>query len=183
MKETFSIVLVIIGALIGAGFASGQEIYSFFYSYGAIGLIGIIVTCSLMSVLIYKILKIICINEIKSYDEFLSLFIKSIIVQTAIFVILSACLILLTRKFVNRIGKNDNTITNVNSIIGKEALVIKEINPLSGSHGQVKVNGDLWSAICSSDETIEVGSKVKILKIDGVKLIVEPIKFCQKETV
>ena len=113
----------------------------------------------------------------------LSLFIKSIIVQTAIFVILSACLILLTRKFVNRIGKNDNTITNVNSIIGKEALVIKEINPLSGSHGKVKVNGDLWSAICSSEETIEVGSKVKILKIDGVKLIVEPIKFCQKETV
>ena len=32
MRETITIVLVIIGALIGAGFASGQEIYSFFYS-------------------------------------------------------------------------------------------------------------------------------------------------------
>ena len=31
MKEVFTITLVIIGALIGAGFASGQEIYSFFY--------------------------------------------------------------------------------------------------------------------------------------------------------
>ena len=30
MREIFTIVLVIIGALIGAGFASGQEIYSFF---------------------------------------------------------------------------------------------------------------------------------------------------------
>ena len=33
MRDTFSITLVIIGALIGAGFASGQEIYSFFYSF------------------------------------------------------------------------------------------------------------------------------------------------------
>ena len=42
MKEILSIVLVIIGALIGAGFASGQEIYSFFYAYGEKGIIGII---------------------------------------------------------------------------------------------------------------------------------------------
>ena len=38
MKESFSIVLVIIGAIIGAGFASGQEIYSFFYLYGKFGI-------------------------------------------------------------------------------------------------------------------------------------------------
>ena len=41
MKETISIVLVIIGALVGAGFASGQEIYSFFYLYGKNGIYGI----------------------------------------------------------------------------------------------------------------------------------------------
>ena len=33
MKEIFTITLLIIGALIGAGFASGQEIYSFFYLF------------------------------------------------------------------------------------------------------------------------------------------------------
>ena len=54
MREIFTIVLVIIGALIGAGFASGQEIYSFFYSYGVIGLIGIIITCILISLTLYK---------------------------------------------------------------------------------------------------------------------------------
>ena len=37
MREVFIIVLVLIGALVGAGFASGQEIYSFFYSYGITG--------------------------------------------------------------------------------------------------------------------------------------------------
>ena len=56
MKEIFTITLVIIGALIGAGFASGQEIYSFFYSYGIMGIIGIIVTCILISLIIYKTL-------------------------------------------------------------------------------------------------------------------------------
>ena len=61
MREVFTIVLVIIGALIGAGFASGQEIYSFFYSYGIIGLVGIFITCILISVTIYKSFKIIFI--------------------------------------------------------------------------------------------------------------------------
>ena len=48
MKEIISIVLVIIGALVGAGFASGQEIYSFFYLYGINGLFGIIIMCILI---------------------------------------------------------------------------------------------------------------------------------------
>ena len=75
MKEILSIVLVIIGALIGAGFASGQEIYSFFYTYGEKGIIGIIVTSTLTSVLIYKTLKMVCQNEITTYNEFLGIFI------------------------------------------------------------------------------------------------------------
>ena len=77
MREIFSIVLVIIGALIGAGFASGQEIYSFFYTYGVIGLFGIIITCGLISITLYKSLKIICENKIDNYDEFLKIFIKN----------------------------------------------------------------------------------------------------------
>ena len=58
MKEIFVIVFTIIGALIGAGFASGQELYSFFYIYGIKGIYGIIVTSFLITILIYKILKI-----------------------------------------------------------------------------------------------------------------------------
>ena len=77
MKKIFSIVLVIVGALIGAGFASGQEIYSFFYIYGEKGIWGLILTCILISILIYKILKIVLKNEINNYNEFLNIFIKS----------------------------------------------------------------------------------------------------------
>ena len=59
MKNVLKIVFVIIGTLIGAGFASGQEIYVFFFSYGIEGFIGIIISSVVMGVLIYKTLGII----------------------------------------------------------------------------------------------------------------------------
>ena len=71
MKEIFSIVLVIIGALVGAGFASGQEIFSFFYLYGKNGMYGIIIMSILMGILIYKSLKIIYKNDIYNYIPFI----------------------------------------------------------------------------------------------------------------
>ena len=76
MREIISITLVIIGALVGAGFASGQEIFSFFYLYGLYGVFGIILMCILMYILIYKTLKIIYLNKIDNYNEFLKLFLK-----------------------------------------------------------------------------------------------------------
>lgn len=65
------IVLVIIGSLIGAGFASGQEIYIFFYQYGKNGIIGLVICSILMGMVIYKTLKISLENKINSYKEFL----------------------------------------------------------------------------------------------------------------
>ena len=44
MHNILKIVFVIIGTVIGAGFASGQEIYLFFFSYGIKGLIGILIS-------------------------------------------------------------------------------------------------------------------------------------------
>ena len=76
MREIISITLVIIGALVGAGFASGQEIFSFFYLYGVYGVVGIILMCILMYILIYKTLKIIYLKKIDNYNEFLKLFLK-----------------------------------------------------------------------------------------------------------
>lgn len=71
MKDVWKIVFVIIGALIGAGFASGQEIYSFFYCYGTQGIIGIFFCCILLSIIIGKVM-FICTNEsIDTYEEFL----------------------------------------------------------------------------------------------------------------
>lgn len=77
MKNVFKIVFVIIGTLIGAGFASGQEIYIFFFSYGIKGFIGIIISSVVMGVLIYKTLGIINKYNINSYKDLLDILIKN----------------------------------------------------------------------------------------------------------
>lgn len=76
MKNNFKIISVIIGTLIGAGFASGQEIYVFFYNYGIKGIIGIFISSFIMGIIIYKTLVLVKQNNIKNYREYLELFIK-----------------------------------------------------------------------------------------------------------
>lgn len=76
-KDIMKIVFVIIGTMIGAGFASGQEIYLFFFSYGIEGLIGILISCSIMGITIYKTLQILNKKEIDDYKDFLDALIKS----------------------------------------------------------------------------------------------------------
>ena len=67
------IILVIIGAFIGAGFASGQEIYLFFYKYGINGLFGLALCSIMIGMVIYKIMLIIKKYDISSYNEFLNI--------------------------------------------------------------------------------------------------------------
>jgi len=124
MREVFTIVLVIIGALIGAGFASGQEIYSFFYSYGEIGLIGIIITCTLISSTIYKSLKIIYENKIDDYDAFLKVFIKNEKVTKFINIIINILLVVTFYIMIAGFGAYFEQEIGVNKIIGSAVLAI-----------------------------------------------------------
>lgn len=108
-----------------------------------------------------------------------SFFTDNIIIQTTIFVISSTILIFATKPFVKKFVDVKKTNTNAFSIIGKNALVIKEINPIQ-SQGQIKINGEIWSAESDNDEVIPEGSEVEILEIRGVKTIVKAIKIAEK---
>ena len=124
MREIFTIVLVIIGALIGAGFASGQEMYSFFYSYGVIGLIGIIITCILIAVSLYKSLKIIYKNKIDNYDEFLKVFIKNEKVTKAINIIINILLLVTFYIMIAGFGAYFEQEIGINKIVGSSILAV-----------------------------------------------------------
>lgn len=63
--------MVIIGTLIGAGFASGKEIYLFFMKYGKIGQIGIIISGIFTGLIIYLVLKKIQEKQIQNYSDLL----------------------------------------------------------------------------------------------------------------
>ena len=71
MKNISKVSFVIIGTIIGAGFASGKEIETFFAKYELQGLFGIIISCILTGVIIYKVFSILQEKQIFSYKEFL----------------------------------------------------------------------------------------------------------------
>ena len=101
-----------------------------------------------------------------------SFFTTNIIIQTTVFLITSTIFILATKPLVKKFVDVKNTNTNVFSIIGKKALVIKDIDPIHSS-GQIKLIGEVWSAETENDEIIKEGSEVEVLKINGVKAIVK----------
>lgn len=66
------IIFSIIGALIGAGFASGQEMYLFFYRFGIYGILGLLLCSFLIGMVIYKTFLIIHNKNISNYQDFLN---------------------------------------------------------------------------------------------------------------
>ena len=111
-----------------------------------------------------------------------SFFTDSIIIQTAVFVISSILLIFLTKPFVKKfMHSKDNLATNAYSIIGKNGIVTKDINQTLGT-GQVKINGEIWSAKCLDEDFIPKGSNITVAKIDGVKAVVTTKSEIQSES-
>ena len=96
------------------------------------------------------------------------------VIQIAVFVISTTLMIIFMKPLVKKFFKNnDNTKMNNSSLIGKTGIVVKDIDTIN-SIGQVKVNGELWSAF-TEDENIKSGSKFSVLAIDGVKIKVKKI--------
>lgn len=102
----------------------------------------------------------------------LSFWVNDLTWQVAVFVGVSFISLLLTKKFVSKIRNSEVIRTNLDRVIGQIGIVTEEITSLEP--GEVKVDGKRWSAI--STKKINVGSKVEILSIDGVKLNVKEVK-------
>lgn len=76
MKDILKVVFVVIGTMIGAGFASGQEMYLFFFSHGINGLIGIFISGILLGFITYKTFKIIDKYGTSTYKDFINILIR-----------------------------------------------------------------------------------------------------------
>ena len=104
-----------------------------------------------------------------------SLFTSNLLIQTAVFVISSILLIFSTKPLTDKFSKKDTVPTNVYTLTGKKGIVIEAIDPKQGK-GQIKVSGEIWSALCNEELIIPKDSEVEIIKIQGVKAYVNPIK-------
>ena len=90
--------------------------------------------------------------------------------QIAAFIVLSTILLLSVRPLVKNYFRTNVVGTNADALVGKVATCTKTIH--QNERGEVKVDGQYWSAITSESNTIEEGDKVEILAIEGNKLIV-----------
>ena len=93
--------------------------------------------------------------------------------QVTLFLAVSAVLLALLRPLVKRYISPEITATNGDSGIGSTGLVTTAIDNTSAA-GQVKIGGMDWTARSTSGEPIEVGTLVKVDKIEGVKAFVSP---------
>ena len=99
---------------------------------------------------------------------------SNIVIQTSVFIVSSIILLFSTKPLVKKFIDVEPTKTNAFSIIGKKALVIKTIDPIK-STGQIKINGEVWSAETENGQIVSEGSEVEILEIKGVKTIVQEV--------
>lgn len=122
--EILKVVFVIIGTLIGAGFASGQEIYAFFFSFGIKGLIGIFVSSFIIGITIYKTLKIIHKNNINNYGDFLNNLIKNKKINNITNIIINIFILVSFYIMIAGFGAYLQQEFNLYSIFGSSILAI-----------------------------------------------------------
>ncbi len=97
-------------------------------------------------------------------------------VQWLLFLCVSLVLLIFTRPMAVKYMNKGTTKTNANSLIGRKAVVIQQIDNLAQT-GQVKISDIEWMARAALDgEIIHENDIVVIKEIQGVKLIVEKAK-------
>lgn len=90
--------------------------------------------------------------------------------QIIVFAVATVILLIFTRPIAVKYIKK--TSTNIDTLIGKSAIVTEKIDNLKGT-GQVKIDGNVWTARSENDFIIEEREVVEICRISGVKLIVK----------
>jgi membrane protein implicated in regulation of membrane protease activity len=95
--------------------------------------------------------------------------------QIVVFIVVSALCMLAIRPLAKKILTPRVQATNADRIIGQEALVTEDIDDLQGK-GAVVIGGVTWTARSGTDQIIPNGTKVKVLRIEGVKVFVETVK-------
>lgn len=101
--------------------------------------------------------------------------------QIVLCVVVSLVLLYFTRPIAVKYFNKDRVKTNAESLVGRQAIVISEIDNLQGI-GQVTVGGQEWTARTTEEGiTLPVGSVVVVRAISGVKLMVEEKPQQKKE--
>lgn len=92
--------------------------------------------------------------------------------QLGIFIVLSLVCLVALRPLAKKYLNTRVEPTNADRVIGQEARVIQDIDNIQGT-GAVTIGGVTWTARSEHDTPIPAGAMVRVLRIEGVKVIVE----------
>ena len=95
--------------------------------------------------------------------------------QFAVFVAVSVLLLWMLRPIIRKHFKPRVTATNIDAVIGKEGMIILPVNNMM-AQGKLTLDGMEWSARSSSGEEIPENTRVRIDRVEGVKLFVTPVE-------
>ena len=96
--------------------------------------------------------------------------------QIAVFILVTALTVLITRPLALKYLKPKTQKTNADAVPGKEGIVVAEVRPMEGI-GQIKVEGMIWSAKPENGtDHFDVGDRVKVVRIEGVKAVIRPLQ-------
>lgn len=96
------------------------------------------------------------------------------IAQFIVFLVISGLSLLLVRPVAKRHLQNKISPTNIDQIIGSSAVVTEAIDNVAGV-GQVNIAGQIWTARSEHATAIPVNVRVKVVRIEGVKVFVEAV--------
>ena len=103
----------------------------------------------------------------------LSLLGAALWLQLLAFLAVSGVLLALLRPMMRKYVKS--TKTNVDSVPGTEGLVTEDIDNVA-YQGQVKLGAMTWTARSTSGASIRAGTRVRVDRVEGVKVFVSPVK-------
>lgn len=106
--------------------------------------------------------------------------VHNLFLEIALFFIVSGVLFALFYKKVTAHFSAKGEKTNADALVGRVATVEEDIP--EGGVGRVKVSGQSWSALCDAKRDVIAGEKVKVLSLDGVKLICEIVEEAKEST-
>jgi membrane protein implicated in regulation of membrane protease activity len=93
-------------------------------------------------------------------------------VQWAAFIVLSAVLVIFSRRLVDRFTTEPPERTNVDRLVGETGVVVEQIEHLPDT-GRVRVKKDEWRATSADHSTIEKNARVRVVRVEGAHLVVE----------
>ena len=92
-------------------------------------------------------------------------------IQLLVFIVVSIASFIIIRPMAANYLRGNIVATNYDSLIGTTVKVSKDIT--ADAWGEVVSSGMTWSAVEVNGKTVEAGSHVKVLAIEGAKLIVK----------